>query len=115
MDNNIKVVCAGKIYEMLELIRDRPEMWLTSKSISALQNFLNGYLMNKGFTNDIYHPGEPSIDNFKYWVLRKEPDVFGVGNPYSRVLLKKSDGNEVMAFDLFFEFLDEFKREQQIV
>ena len=111
MDSDIKIVSARKIYEVLDSMRSKPYLWLTSKSITALQNFMNGYLQ-LGYANDIYNKDEPFIDEFKYWILSRDEDHSGVGNPYSDVLLRECDGDEEKAFDKFFECLDEFKQEQ---
>jgi hypothetical protein len=111
MDSEIKVTSSRKIYEVLEVMRLKPYLWLTSKSIVSLQNFLNGYMM-LGFADYIYHDGEPNFDDFKYWVLNRDERQLGVGNPYSNVLLQECNGDEERAFDKFFECLDEFKKEQ---
>ena len=50
--SDIKPISGRKIYEVLDLIRSKPNLWLTSKSIYALQNFLNGYLLIN-FNNEI--------------------------------------------------------------
>ncbi len=69
--------------------------------------------MQLGFADDIYHPGEPNLDDFKYWVLNKDERQLGVDNPYATVFLYECNGNEEKAFDKFFEYLDEFKKEQR--
>lgn len=112
MTNDIKIISVRKIYEILDLIKRRPEIWLTSKSITGLQNFINGY-MQLGANDDIYHPGEPKIDQFNYWILEKDKGLSGNENPYSRVLLKECTGDELKAFEKFFEYLDEFKAERR--
>lgn len=109
--NNIKVVEARKIYEQLALIQERPWLLLTSKSITALQNYLNGYTMWIIGDKDAYHPGEPMFDDFKYWLLNKTNTQTHLGNPYSRVLLRECEGDEEKAFDRFFEYLEVYKKE----
>lgn len=112
MSNEIKVISSRKIYEVLDAMRQKPHLWLTTKSIIALQDFLNGY-MQLGFADDIYYPGEPNIDDFKYWILNRDQRELGVGNSYSTVLLHECNGNEEKAFDKFFEYLDKFKSGQR--
>jgi hypothetical protein len=109
---DIKIISSRKIYEVLDFIKRRPEILLTSKSITGLQNFINGY-MQLGVADDIYHPGEPRLDEFNYWILNKDKGLTGIQNPYSRVLLKECNGDEFKAFDRFFEYLNEFKKERQ--
>ena len=108
---NIKVIQARKIYEQLALIQKRPWLLLTSKSITALQNYLNGYTMWIIGDRDAYHPGEPIFDDFKYWLLRKDDRAASLDNPYSKVLLRECEGNEEKAFDRFFEYLEVYKKE----
>ena len=104
----MKIVHPYKIYEVLGSIEKNPKLWLTEKSITALQNFINGLLTAK--TKDlVYEKGEPTFDEFKYWILNKNPKINGIGNPYSRVILTECDGDEQKAFDLFFKYLEEFK------
>ncbi|MTI41397.1 hypothetical protein [Fulvivirga lutimaris] len=106
----MKVISSNKIYEILEVIRRKPHFYLTSKSITSLQNFLNGYLLMAGFSNDAYNSGDPKIDDFKYWILNKSSTQDGVGNPYSNTLLLECKGDEELAFERFFEYLDEFRK-----
>ena len=113
VDDSIKVISSRKIYELLDVIKLRPHIWLTSKSITSLQDFLNGYML-LGFEDDIYNPGQPSIDDFKYWILDKDKRKLGVGNPYRTVLLHECTGDEEKAFDRFFEYLEEFIKENGV-
>ncbi len=112
MNSDINVVSSRKIYEVLESMRTRPYLWLTSRSIISLQNFLNGY-MQLGLGDDIYNPGEPNIDDFRYWLLERDKEHLPVGNPYSTFLLRECNGDEEKAFDRFFEYLREFFKEQK--
>jgi len=105
-ETEIEVISAGKIYELLELIRRKP-YFLTSKSITSLQDFLNGYLI-RGF-EDIYNSGDPDFGEFKYWILNKNKEIEGIGHPFSQVLLKEYAGDEEKAFEKFFVYLEEFK------
>jgi hypothetical protein len=66
-----------------------------------------------GFGNNIYHSGEPTIDDFKYWMLNKDTRPIGVGHPYSTILLHECNNDEDKAFDRFFEYLEEFLRRNQ--
>src|SRR5688572_22075424 len=105
MGLEMKIWDGRKMYEMLEMIRRTPKAWLTSKSISALQNFLSGYMV-LGFKDDVYLPGEPTIDSFKDWILNKYDKQFGAFS----AILEECNGDEEKAFDRFFENLVEFKK-----
>ncbi len=109
--DDIKVIDGTKIYEQLALVQKRPTLLLTSKSITALQNYLNGYIVWALSNKDAYHPNEPDFNNFKYWLLAKNNVVTDIASPYSRMLLLECKGDEEKAFDRFFEYLDKYKQE----
>ncbi|RKN81043.1 hypothetical protein D7Z94_08820 [Ulvibacterium marinum] len=103
----MKLVSSKNVYEILEIIRDKPELYLTSKSISSLQNFLNGYLLlmpNDINRNDDY----PPFDKFKQHILNQKERFIGISNPYSSFFKLNSDGDEERAFEQFFHYLDLF-------
>jgi hypothetical protein len=103
----MNVVSSKNIYEVLEMIRKKPELCLTSRTISSLQNFLNGYLMIMPY--DIERKdGYPPFDEFKLWVLHQKKGFIGVGNPYSSFFLSESGGEEEKAFNQFFQYLELF-------
>ena len=110
-NSDIKVINSSKIYEMLELIRRRPELFLTSKSITSLQDFLTGYLCLP-FRKDMYHKDEPNFDEFKYWVLDKDIRKSSLNSSYRKFLLYECNCNDEKAFDRFFEYLEEYKAEK---
>lgn len=107
-----KIINKYKIYENLEHIRTRPLLTLTSKSITALENYLWGYwtYANKNYKGDqIYNEGEPDFNEFKWW-LSGQPNIpLSNGPQFYRILLEKCENSEEKAFDLFFEKLEEFK------
>lgn len=112
MSDKIKFVNGYKIYEKLDHIRKRPLTALTSKSITALENFLWGYWIygTKEYSDQIYNLGDPDFNEFKWW-LNGEPNIpLSTGPRFHHILLNECDGNEEKAFDLFFEKLDEFKK-----
>lgn len=48
----MKVFESKNIYDVLELIRRRSELFLTSKTITSLQDFINGYLIANPYNNN---------------------------------------------------------------
>ena len=111
-DREFEITDARKIYELLSLIESKPLIFLTSKSITALQNFLNGYLILNLGNDDLYKVNEPNLDDFKYWILSQNQELAGIQFPYSRVLLEESKGDEEKAFEKFFIYLNEFKTQR---
>jgi hypothetical protein len=112
--SEIIIIHARKVYEMLGSIQKKPTIFLTSKSITALQDFLNGY-MTLGIGNeDLSNAGDPDFPNFKYWFLHTTKQYGELGFPYKRVLLEECKGDEVKAFDRFFEYLEAYKQEEAL-
>lgn len=113
MSEEIKIINGYKIYENLEYIRRRPLIVLTSKSITALENYLWGYwtYANKNYSGDqIYNEGDPDFNEFKWW-LSGQPNIrLSTGPRFYKLLLEQCENNEEKAFDLFYKKLDEFKK-----
>lgn len=113
MSKKIKVINGYKIYENLEYIRKRPLNALTSKSITALENYLWGYWLyaNKNYKGEqIYNEGDPDFNEFKWW-LSGQPNIpLSTGPSFYKSLLEQCENDEEKAFDLFFVKLDEFKQ-----
>ena len=110
MTNKIRVVHANRVYEVLGSVRDKPNLWLTARSVTALQNFLNGYLLTTGTGSlDV---GVPTFVDFGPWP-QNELDWWHGGHQhlFGRILLEQCGGDETRAFDLFFTYLDEYRKE----
>lgn len=107
MSQSITVYSSSSVYEMLDLIRKKPEVWLSEKSILALQNFLNGYLART------YTDGDPPFGDFDLWLLgaAKHPEDWGRAGRrhFLEPLLKEVNGDQYLAFDRFFVYLDEYR------
>ena len=110
--DQMQITYARKIYEMLDIIHKRPTLFLNSKSISALENFLSGYCIWALDNNEIYNPGEREFNDFKYMVMNSTDISSGIEFPFSRALLKECKGDEALAFERFFEYLEIYKSEK---
>ncbi|WP_353780275.1 hypothetical protein [Winogradskyella sp. 3972H.M.0a.05] len=108
----MKVYNTNKIHEALELIRKRTH-FLTSKSVSALEDYLTGYMVfgKWGFYdwNLIYNEGDVDLNEFRFWIQGQKNIPLSQGPSFSKYLLDKCKGDEEQAFDLFYKLLDEFK------
>lgn len=113
-NKEIKIIEATKLYAMLYLIKKNPHIWLTTKSISSLQNFLNGYLKFE-LAQSIYNSGEPNIEEFDFWLCKRFKRYISKSNIYTDIFLKECEGNEELAFDAFFGNLDRFLNEKKLV
>lgn len=107
------------IYDLLYHIQFRHKLWLTSKTISSLQDLITGYMIfgGIGYTPEekiIYYEGDPDFDEFLYWINDQPFIPVHNGPRFREHLLEKCTGNEEKAYDLFFELLDEFKKQKGI-
>lgn len=111
MNKEIKIIDSYKIYEHLHHIRLRPTLFLISKSIIDLENYLRGYYLyaRKDYSEDIYNDGDPDFIEFRWWLVGEPKINMSNGPSYYLHLLEQCNNDEEKAFDLFFEKLDEFK------
>ena len=106
MDEGIPVISTHRVYDVLDAIRRNHVHWLTSKSITALQNFLNGYMFRVGEAHlDL---GKPSFAEFPLWALLKH-DSNAHQTEFDKALLPLASGDEERAFEQFFLWLDEYR------
>jgi hypothetical protein len=109
--DDIKVIHSSKIYELLFAIERKSHIWISSKSITALENFIAGYLTLAGNDNDIYYPDEPHYNEFIYWIYikNKKQNRFSFRSfPLTKLLLSKNRLDEEKAFEMYFDELREF-------
>ena len=98
------------ISNVIDMIRKRPGMYLGSKSITALNHFLNGYQFAK-----LEHNSNGSERlfplNFRFM---NEFTKIQLGNNdnlgWCNHILNVCDGNEEKALDRFFDIYDEFRK-----
>jgi hypothetical protein len=90
---------------LLDVIRERPAMYLGELSLSALCHFLNGYEMSLWVHGVQEKPPLPR--DFPNWVadrLHFSENRSG----YKNMILERMP-NEAMALSFFFELLDEYR------
>jgi hypothetical protein len=104
---NIKIYRGKKAFDILELIRIHPERYISNKNINALQDFLNGYLAGNPYPDD-----NPPFWNFDHFLLEQTNFDIKNGNQnlISKILLAESHGDGNKAFDIFFDYLAEYKK-----
>jgi hypothetical protein len=97
------------IYDILELVRKRPPIYLDEYSIKRLRSFLVGYqggLISQGFE---FRDEKPDFHGFNDWVA-KRLGFFESTAGWCNMILEKS-ANERDALEHFFVLLNEFKKE----
>lgn len=93
-------------YELLDALRSRPALYISPVSITALYNFLHGYLKATG--SETIKDTEPPWMEFNNWVAMRV-GFHESTSGWRHMLLSAEDGTEEKAFDRFFILLDEFK------
>jgi hypothetical protein len=101
-------------YEMLDSIGQRPVMYIDpSQSITALYNYLHGYLNCAG-GKKVLSNTEPCYAEFNDWVAMKL-NFYESTKGWRRMLLEREDGDEERAFNRFFILLEEFRNRKEIL
>lgn len=97
------------IYELLNKIEYRPELYLGEKSIVKLRIYL------MGFAYGLTYPdlNEPLYD-FQLFIEYKYNNSRKTALGWDSILLKYTNGNEEMALNLFFKELKIFMLENNI-
>ncbi len=100
---------AEDFYELLDAIRLRPGLYVSPKSVTALYNFIGGYLTASG--HEIGHSTQPPYREFNNWVAMKL-GLYESTSGWRNMLLKDENADEEKAFDRFFVLFDEFEQRQ---
>ena len=92
------------IYPLLDRIRTRHPFYLSSKSLTALWDFLSGYSC-ADITTEIERP---PFGLFNPWAIYRHFKGSGGAHVIQHIL--GTTPNEAAAFDKYFELLDEYRR-----
>lgn len=95
------------IFEALEAIKVKPELYIGSKNLTYLYHFINGYLFHITPEDDT----SDKIRELHFWL----PTKTGIDiENWLEKLLVKAQHNEEKALALFFYYIDIFKEEHNI-
>lgn len=93
------------IFDVLEIIRERPQLYFGEKSVTELGRFLSAYQFAMARTTGVIC----SFDHlFQLFTEYKYREVFPK-NHWDK-MLKYHNVRDDIGFDIFFVFLDEFKK-----
>lgn len=99
------------LYTLLSAIQKRPGMYLRRPSLSLLASLIFGY-EEALQANVLDNQENPPFRAFQSWVVMKlqssEANVY-----WCDLILEFCSGNEELAFNTFFRFLDEFKNRKE--
>lgn len=96
------------VYQFLDVLRERPALWLGDHSLTRLDAFLQGcWFMGHVFFLDCRE--SPPFGKLHDWVAQR----LGWGRTsagWCTIILHECGGDERRALDRFFELLDEYRR-----
>jgi hypothetical protein len=97
---------AENLYQLIEQIKVRPAMYLGSTTITALQNFIDGYNF-ACYIKDVEERLSPPWQDFHEFVRARTGFAESTGG-WCYMLLHHCDGDETVALALFFEWFAAF-------
>lgn len=99
----------NNVFELIELIKKRPGLYIGNNNITSMQNFIDGYdfacLVNDIEHNNVY----PLFWYFHEWAMEK----YNWGEStagWKHIILQENNNDEIKALSVFFEEIDEFKK-----
>ncbi|MEH2350995.1 MAG: hypothetical protein V7K55_23920 [Nostoc sp.] len=96
------------IYEILEMMRPRPQMFLGQRSLTALRGFISGYFFAMEENGILIEEENPPFSQFHDWVARYYKWYESTAG-WKNIILREV-GDEAKACDVFFELLELFKQ-----
>ncbi len=100
----------GKFRSLIGFIRDRPDMYLGKKSITALHLFVTGILCWENCVGS-GKPVEDDLFSLQLHVVRKLRRKNGA-TPAALLALQKAKGDEEAGFDLWYKWWDSYLKEE---
>jgi phosphoribosylanthranilate isomerase len=96
------------ILNILRLFRSRPRLHLYNKSLTQLCSFICGYYSALDGPDSDFNSKDNLFRRFDNWLdLQRGMFISGIYS-YSQFFLEKCNGDEELAFDVFFACLEEF-------
>ena len=106
--SNIQDVEIRTIYDLLDLIRLRPGMWIGEPSVVRLRAFIDGFRTGVRVADYALKAESPPFQQFHDWVAVRHDGRRSNGRGWPEVLLEATGGDEA-AFDRFWTELDAFR------
>ena len=97
------------IYEIIDLVRLRPQMYIGENKLSTLTSFLAGVHFALGI-NGVKE--FPEFNKFHAWVREEKFKLNPLSVGYCKTILGQTNGDEKKGLEMFFELIDEFKNEK---
>lgn len=93
-------------FNLFKVVKAHPSRYISSETISSLQDFINGYLIGNPYPDD-----NPPFWNFCNYLLNETDFEYKNGNRnlIARILLEECNGDELLAYECFFKYLEKYK------
>ncbi len=105
--SHIQVIGLAKnLYALIDQIRKRPAMYFGANSITALQNFINGYTY-ACYAQEIQENECPRWGDFHEFV-RAKTGFYESTSGWCNMILDVNDRDEAKALTMFFVLFDAF-------
>jgi hypothetical protein len=101
------------IFEIIELIKWRPGLFIGNRKITTLWDFLKGYEMALRL-NKFQEKSFPDFALFSTWIKGRIKSEFDLSAGWYYHLLKFFKDDEEKAFEYFFELIEEFKSSKPV-
>ncbi|MEH2296042.1 hypothetical protein [Nostoc sp.] len=101
------------IYELLEMMRPRPGMYLGQRSLTALRGFIDGYDLASWESGILLEEETPPFRQFHDWIARYYKWNESTAG-WKNIILREV-GDEAKACDVFFELIELFKQRFPVV
>jgi hypothetical protein len=96
------------VYDLLDLVRERPGMWIGECTLPVLRAYLEGFSLAL-YCAGIAFKSEPDFDLFQEWVTKRLGLERGEEG-WPQLLLDSVNGNESLAFQRFWEEVDLYRQ-----
>ena len=97
----------NNLYTLLDLLQEKPQLYIGDKKISTLCSNINGYQLYC-LNNHVKENLIPKWEEFHGFVA-KELNYHESTSGYKNMILKKNDYNELLSFNMFYELLKKFR------
>lgn len=101
------------LIQVLSYVKERPIMYLKAKTLNQLTAFITGWRTALS-THQIEYPAEEKFYNEFYYYLRLNYKLKRE-HSWEEMIEKMAKNKKKDAFDLFFELLEEFKRQDKCI
>ena len=101
------------VYDLLDVIRKKPGIFLGERSLTALSHFIGGFEYALLTTENSFDREEPPLRGFHDWIAERlgfEESTLGWKD-----MLLASVGDETAAFERFFSELDAYRGSRKAI